>query len=294
MKSNNLIIRVKHQGKENRPYTLNDYNKVLSLRKGGISYGKIAQKVNISNATAQLWVKTSRKPRFLYAQIKQRKLKSKRLSPELAYIYGVLIGDGHLEKSKLSNRITLKVTDKEFAKKFYNVLKRWSGFKPTWSEASRISNHITMYGDLIKCNSYYYTVRFGSKQAVDFISNNLKCRTKDWDIPKSIKNTKNRKIIFSFFQGIFDSEGCAVYTPRYNKKRIDINMYGKQVRNLQKLLQKIGIESTVTQGQIQKQRGMYVLRILRKESIKLFAKNVGFTIKRKKKILCKILASYGS
>jgi|TARA_B100001971_G_scaffold52574_1_gene47694 intein-encoded DNA endonuclease-like protein len=293
MNSNNQEAKISHQGQENRGYTLQDHSNVITLRKKGISFGKIAKKVNISSATIQLWIKTSRKPRYLYAKRQQRQLsiKSRRLSSELSYIYGVLIGDGYLEKSKLSNRITLQVTDKEFAREFYNVLKNWSGFEPTWRESLRVCCHRTKYGNLINCRSYFYIVRLGSKQAVNFVSKNLKCKTKDWNIPRCIKNTNN-KIIFAFFKGLFDSEGCAIYSPKYNKGRIDLRMYGKQVKNLQNLLKKVGIESTVTQGKIEKQRGMYILRILRKNSIKLFAENIGFVINRKRKILSKILTSY--
>lgn len=294
MKLNNKLIQIKHQGKENRPYNLDDYNKVISLRKKGFSYRKISQQVNISTTTGQLWVKTSRKPRCLYAMKQQKVLnnKSRKLTPCLAYIYGVLIGDGHLEKSKLSNRITLKVIDKEFALKFCKVLKEWSGFNPTWSEAYRIFNHKTKYGSLINCKSYFYTVRLGSKQAVDFISKNIKCKTVDWDVPENIMQTDDKDIIFAFLKGVFDSEGSAVYSQKYNKKRIELKMYGENVKHLQYLLKKVGIESTVSQGKILKERNMYLLRILRKNSIKVFVKNIGFIIERKKDILSKILNSY--
>jgi len=287
-------IRQGHQGKENRRYSLEDYDKVKSLRKKGLSFNKIAKEVNISSATIQLWIKTSRKPRYLYANQQQRQLnsKSKELTSHLAYIYGVLIGDGYLEKSKLTNRITLIVTDKDFAQKFYNTLKKWSGFEPTWNEGYHLNNHRTKYGNLINALSYFYIVRLGSKQAVHFISKNLKCKTYTWEIPLEITNTQDNKIIFAFLKGIFDSEGCAVYSKKYNKKRIDLRMYGQQVKTLQELLKKVDIDSTVTQGKKDKQQGTYVLRILRKESIKLFIRKIGFTINRKEKILAEILDSY--
>mgnify|MGYP001607263390 FL=1 len=57
--------------------------------------------------------------------------KARKLSSELAYIYGVLIGDGHLEQSKLVNRVNLNVSDKDFAMAFAKTLKNWCGFAST-------------------------------------------------------------------------------------------------------------------------------------------------------------------
>jgi len=289
-----LKRRKKHQGKERRRYSIEDYKKVNMLRKKGISYNKIAEIVDLSTTTVQMWIKTQRKPRCIYSNKQQRNLslKSKKMSNNLAYIYGVLVGDGYVEKSKSTNRITLQVTDKEFAKKFYTALYGWSGFKPTWREGWVSQNHRTKYGNLINCDSYFYYVRLGSKQAVCFLDSKSKHRTKNWNVPKDIKNTKNKNFISYFLKGVFDSEGFPVYDSRNNKKRIELEMYGKGVKQLQNLLKKINIESTVTQSKKQKERGMYVLRILRKESIKTFAEKISFNVKRRREKLYGLLSSY--
>jgi len=274
---------------------MKDYNKVISLRKQGYSYNQIAEIVNISSTTAQLWVKTTRKPRIVYAtqkQQRQMKSKSRKLTPELAYIYGVLIGDGCIEISPYSSRIALHVTDKDFAEKFYQTLKQWSSFTPTWMESIRISNHRTKYGKVIRSNSKRYTVRLGSKQIIKFITKKFKWKTKDWCVPMCIKKSKNKKIISYFLKGIFDSEGFPILDLKNRTRRIEIEMWGEQLKQIQELLKRLDIESTVIKGKRGKGRGTYILRIIRKESIKLFAKHINFTIKRKNKKLSELLNSY--
>jgi hypothetical protein len=274
---------------------MKDHNKVISLRKQGYSYNQIARVANISCTTAQLWVKTTRKPRFLYAtrrQQRQLNSRARKLSQELAYIYGVLIGDGYLDITEHGSRISLQVVDKEFATKFYHVLRKWSGFKPTWRESTRTQNHRTKYGNLIKGDSYYYIVRLGSKQAVKFLASKVKCKTKQWAVPKDIKESNNKKIISSFLKGLYDSEGFPVLNLKNNNKRIEIEMWGIQLRQVQVLLKKLNIESTLIQGKKGNGRGTYVVRILKKESIKSFAARIGFTIERKKRKLQEILNSY--
>jgi hypothetical protein len=274
---------------------MKDHDKVISLRKQGRSYNQIAGVVNISCTTAQLWVKTTRKPRFLYAtrrQQRQLNSRARKLSQELAYIYGVLIGDGYLDMAEYSSRISLQVVDKEFATKFYHVLKKWSGFKPTWRESIRIHNHKTKYGSLIKDKSFYYTVRLGSKQAVKFLASKVKCKTKQWAVPKDIKESNNKRIISSFLKGLYDSEGFPVLNVKNNNKRIEIEMWGIQLRQVQTLLKKLNIESTFIRGKKGDGRGTYVIRIIKKESIKSFAEKIGFTIERKKRKLQEILSSY--
>lgn len=281
------------QGKESRKYAEEDYKKVIYLRKIGWSQGKIAEEIGVSSATVWHWVNTSRKPRSLYAkrQTKPFPKRATKLSSELAYIYGVLIGDASIENTPRTSRINLNVTDEDFAQEFARALKRWCDIKPTINERIQKHNHQTKYGDWIRVTSHLHVVRLGSKRAVNFLLNKIKCKTYDWEVPKEITNCENEEIIYNFIKGLFDSEGYPIHYRRW--KRIELEIFGqKGVFQVQALLKKINIDCTITQGRKQKIKGTYLIRILRKKSIKCFADKIGFTIRRKRDKLKAILNSY--
>lgn len=55
---NKCFFSYKMQGKELRAYTINDYKRVLSLRKKGYSKNKIAEKGKNTRKKTSLWNKT--------------------------------------------------------------------------------------------------------------------------------------------------------------------------------------------------------------------------------------------
>lgn len=278
------------QGKEPRPYTLEDYNQVTQLRKEGLTFQKIAEIIGVSHATAILWVNTHRKPRCIYAKSMQRKLpeSAKKLSPELAYIYGVLIGDGSLELSH-SYRVNLNVNDKDFAYAFAEALKKWSNLKPTINKRKVFGNHQTKYGDWIRTDNIQHVVRLGSKQAVEFLLSNVECRTYDWQVPKSVLDSKNEIIKGNFLKGFYDSEGSVIYDKKYNNKRIDLMIFKTTgIKDIQMILSELGIKSILKN----EKHGMCLLRIIGKNNLRLFLDKINFTIFRKRNTLEKALNSY--
>jgi len=284
------INNISMQGKELRKYTLTDYNQVIRLKKRGFSQNQIKEKIGVSSTTVWYWANTKRKPRFLYAKRKQRKLSlsAKKLSKELAYIFGVLIGDGSLEITKLNNRINLLVKDKDFAIYFFKTLKRWSRLEPLISKRRIKESHQTKYGDWIKTDSIVYTVRLNSIQAINFLKDKINCRTYNWKVPLMIKRWQNKRIIGAFLKGFFDSEGSAILHKRC--RRIDARILNpnNSLQDIQILLKKLEIRSTMRPSA----RDTYIIRILDQKSLAIFSKKIGFTIKRKKRILEKMLKSY--
>jgi len=281
------------KGKEYRKYTMVDYKNVLLLRRRGYSFNEIAKKIGISPTTAQFWIKTARKPRFIYGKRIEKKLdiQSKKLSPELAYIYGVLVGDGSISKEKGTYRIILNVTDKDFADKFSKILKKWSKMKPSIKERDIFYNHRTKYGNLIKGHSHLYVVRLDSKQVGEFILNRLKCKTFEWEVPQDVLESKNKKIICNFLKGFFDSEGYVVFSG--NSRRIEAEVSClKGLSGIQKLLKRIDTESKILQGEKQKIQHSYILRVIKRRDLEKFAKQINFSILRKKSRFEKLLKSY--
>lgn len=281
------------QGKESRPYSLEDYEKVISLKKGGLSQRKVSEITGASSATVWHWINTLRKPRFLYAKKQQRIIldSAKELSIDLAYILGVLIGDGYLEATERNKRIGLFVKDRDFAFKFCDALKNWSGLEPIVSTRRVSGNHKTKYGNWIKYNSLMYDVRLNSVQAIHFLKPLIKCGTYDWEVPSFILSCRDEKIICAFIKGIFDSEGSVEYSGRTRRVEATILNPNNNLQHVQDLLERVGIQSTL---RLKSKIGskVYAIYIAKRASIELFYKKISFTIKRKRVILEKILRSY--
>jgi intein-encoded DNA endonuclease-like protein len=279
------------QGKESRPFKFSDYEKVIKLKKKGLSQNKIAKIVGVSSATVWHWTNTNRKPRSDYAirMLRPFPKRAQKLSEDLAYIYGVLLGDGSIEVSTKgrkrktkTHRIVLNVTDKDFAKEFYSRLKSWCSLNPTFRERDKYSNHQTKYGNWIKGWSHFYVVRLSSKRAVEYLLNHIKSKTYSWEVPKSILNCNNKRILGVFLRGFFDSEGYPVFW-KGKFIRLEFEVFGtKGVNQISKIMNKLGIEHTITQGKKQKLHGTKVVRILRNKSVENFKKHVNFTIARKR------------
>ena len=104
---------------------------VRTLREKGLSYSKIAKilqakGIKVSKVTVMRWCKGLHDPR--------NRLNSVKLdpSPELAYVIGVIFGDGSVsfKKRDYKYRIRLKVVDREFAEEFKRCLEAL-GLKPS-------------------------------------------------------------------------------------------------------------------------------------------------------------------
>lgn len=283
------------RGQEYRKYTIEDYNTALNLNKKGFSLRKISNSLQISSATIWHWTHTKRKPRFVYAKSREKPIKetSKKLSSSLAYIYGVLVGDGSIERNDRTNRIVLNVTDKDFANKFEHELKRWSGIEPTRNERDVNFDHVTKWGNRIVGKSHYYVVRLGSKKAVEFLINKGMFGTYNWKVPEDIKHCNNEKIICSFLKGFFDSDGYVTLSKNKRTRFIGAQNFNTGgLEEIQNLLFKIEIQSSITQSNEQKIRNMHSITISNRKSLEIFSKKINFSIKRKIESLEKLLKSY--
>lgn len=197
------------------------------------------------------------------------------LNEDLAYILGVLSGDGYIDYSGLrrTHQIGLSATDKEFVEKFKSSLFNFFKIKSTneFRESRRE-----------KWRAQYIT-RLCSKEACDFIFSFGKFKKENWRIPELIKNS-NIKIKSAFLRGFFDSEG------EIDKKigRVGAtSMNFKGLQEIGKLLIDLGIKYTIIKKKDIRPNShqKYVLRLNDKKSIALFDKHIGFTIKRKQAIL---------
>lgn len=273
------------QGKEKRSYRMEDYEKVLNLRKQGHSYNEISDIADVGRTTCIKWVKTDRKPRSNYAKRRSKNPREdfKELDKNLAYIYGVLTGDGYIEKTDRTYRLGLSVTDEDFAENFREKLNNWSGMNASVSRREIKHNHTTKYGDPIRCETEYIETRLASKVLVKFLKKKSEFKTEHWKVPQDIKeSSENMKA--KFLRGLFDSEGFSTFSGR--TKRIEIEMKNKPgLKEIQDLLKDLEISSYLNQGSEQRLKNTYALRTHDADSIKNFENKINFSIERKRSSL---------
>lgn len=197
------------------------------------------------------------------------------LNSELAYIIGVMIGDGFCFYSK-SNRtytINLKSIDKDF---IINLKRK---IKKEFNKNSRIDiekNKTCKKG-------YCYRLRCFSKE-IFYIIESYKI-----EIIKNINNYQ-KNIQISFLNGLFDSEGY-VSNPK-NHKRIGIAMNNKKIILLcKKILSNNKINSHIYKS-IKRKKPYYDLYICGRNNIILFQKLLSPSIKRKKERIDNLIKSY--
>ncbi len=202
-------------------------------------------------------------------------------SPGLSYIIGVYLGDGYIRAREREYHyiISLKVKDKEFAKKFARYLKKL-GLKPRIRQESD--------GRRLRWVAEAY-----SKSLYIFLKQSLE------NLVKIAKRYPKE-----FLQGLFDSEGCTGITPSRKGLLIRICLINSNLRLLQITQQLLEDFSILSKIQLSTPKGsivktpsgysrassdIYRLVICRKDSIKKFATEIGFSIKRKYKKLIEAL-----
>ncbi|MCD6144048.1 LAGLIDADG family homing endonuclease [Thermococcus sp.] len=244
---------------------------VKDLRKRGLSYSEIVKRIleekgiKVSRPTVLRWCKGQHNS---FAKLKPVNLTP---SPALSYIIGAYFGDASISFYEYKYRIRLKVIDKEFVEAFARALEDIGanyrvGYEnnPTRSDRWYVES----------TNKFLYMFLKQPKERLFEIAK---------EYPKE------------FLRGLFDSEGC-VYLEPTNKKvsYVSIHNYDLEVLEFSKgLLASLGIHSKI---RLSKKAGtpvmirgeqyfyknnLYELRIYRIESVKKFAREVGFTISRK-------------
>jgi transcriptional regulator with XRE-family HTH domain len=235
--------------------------------KKGLSASKIAEKMNVSTAVLINWLRKknikarSQLESMNTANIKnilsEMKLKKptkeyKNLTPEKAYILGVLCGDGYIDNKSI--RLEIR-KDEEFIKLFTKCLERTYGIKYKYAYKKKRNTFLFSISAKILCKDL---LKYGS------------CRTESWKVPKEILNSKNKNIIIGFLRGIYDSEGSI---GKYTINLTSVSTEG--LADLLIMLRKVGIESKIRKYQYP------IIYISQKKNLRLFKDLIGFTIKRK-------------
>lgn len=257
-----------------------------------LTQGEIGKIKGCDPATILYWMRKYNVPSRSYSEgVKLGHLKHPRLfntanlkpSPELAYVFGVILGDGSISVTKFNyswrgkmreiiNRgITLRCKDKDFAEHFHLCL-------------SKILKN-PVHSPYLYEGTRLWIVSAQSKQLNDFL------RSKPFHVAEEFPA--------DFIRGFADSDGSGFYySDKYHRKpfvRISLDNTNlellEQVKDL--LWGKFGIESRIynvgmKNGFIKKtgqhiiaRHTAYKLFILKRASVAKFASEIGFNIKRK-------------
>jgi len=196
-----------------------------------------------------------------YQKIKRKAHKltrgQKMMTSELAYILGVMFGDGYCSGVC---QIKLGVIDKDFRDYFSQVINRWLGIAPKLHEYRRRGR-------------LYYEAHFNSIDVRDFIYEFLRKEK----IPEEIIQSKNEMIKCMFIRGFFDSEGSVIMNKLRTVKAANKNL--DVLKSIKEMLIRIGFNPERIVG-YRNPNGVHAI-CLYGDNIKLFKEKIGFSIKRK-------------
>ena len=131
-----------------------------------------------------------------------------------------------------------------------------------------------------KCK--YFSVCLCSTEVGNFLSKNIN------KLVEKIMEVSDEKVIYAFIKGIFDSEGSISYDRKNGKADLKMGMTNKKVAKCAKyLLFKTGISSSFYKRtrKNKKWKTFYTVSIQKRKMQKLFFQKIGFSIKRKQKLL---------
>ena len=230
---------------------------------------KIAKKYKTSTITAINWINyyniklrthlESMNTISVKKELKEKKLRHPtkiftEISPEKAYIMGVLCGDGYISNKTIRFEIR---KDEEFMKEFVRCLKEVYGLDYNYKYYAKKNSFVMYASTEIVCSDLLRYCKF---------------KTFEWFVPEEIITSKNEEIISKFLRGIFDSEGVS---SKYCVSMSSANKEG--INQISQLLMGLNIDNKI----IQIRSKYYILYITKRERLKRFKEKVGFTIKRK-------------
>ena len=216
-------------------------------------------------------------------EINSEKLK---ISPDVAYVFGALCGDGSVRFKKARKyrvELVLRVNDLDFAKYFKEKLSKWINYDfKIHKEKQQI--HAKINGIKTKRKPFRYSVIFGTsdRKFYKFIKH-FDFTTENWFVPKNILKSNDVRMAASFIKGFADSEGSIA------KRSINLSSSNSGgLKQIVPLLRKVGITEEFGKIPIQNLN----LTIYGRKNLETFLKVIGFSIKRKQKSLEKLVNTY--
>jgi len=250
-----------------KDYTPEDYQQAIKLLSIGLGITTVSRKLGIPKSTLHYWRhKLNRPPTIRWVP---------KPTPELAYVLGVLQGDGYIRKKRYWHyNIELQTKDIEFAEEFSKAIAKVldKKFKKPKLEYRKTKSNL-------------YRVCYYSKAFYIWYKNQTLKTLK-----KYIEH--NKECVKMFLRGIYDSEGSnykCMYIKLVNSN-LELLKYIKYL--LERYLSirisrihlacKAGTKSTKKNGEvITTKKNCYAISICKKLYVQRFLREVGFSIARK-------------
>ncbi len=201
------------------------------------------------------------------------------VTPELASLYGYIIGDGSIHKNGYRINCYVNRDEKDLIEKLSDLwiatfgvspaayLKNVNGSLKTIDDGSGLLRQIISTQEM-------YVLEMNSKQITSLLA-----FLREKRVPQEIfKSPKN--VIAKFISWLFDADGCAFSKGR---GRTSVQLKSRTqalLRDVQLLLLYFGIQSRIIEDN---------LCIRRSHGIELFAKHIGFNSEKKQKKLAEVL-----
>lgn len=282
-------------------YTLDQYNLAMQLKRQGLGSQRIANRLGLKRRGAvEDWINKGRKPYYFFekrikaansirniermrkmnritqpkavkvsAELRTKRLpkSAKKLSKELAYVLGVVYGDGHV--SVKQGRVILGATDFDFVSNFKSTLGKWSGFK------TRFFKRIQKPDRYIKNRKVQWVTYIDSIEASRFLDS--------FDL--NLLLDAREEIKSAFLKGFFDSEGSV-------SKKSSVVVYNtdeKILKFVEKLLKSLDIYTDLHYKRVKsfdrkKDIDYFWLHINKDNRLNYYNK-IGFSIQRKQDML---------
>jgi len=253
------------------------YNLVLELRKEGLSYNAIIERVKaergvtLRKSHVSEWTNGKHRP-FGYVRAFDAKP-----CPELAYVIGVKMGDASLSMSRNYQYILkLRVIDREFAEEFsrcLSVILRRSPPRVKWHEKTKA-----------------WHTELSSLLLYNFLRQPLR------DLKRVVEDSVDCSA--AFLRGFFDSEGWVysmelgvvntnMETLRYVSKLLE-SRFG--IRVLGPRLKRKGGRMVMIKGKLYHANKDCYSLLVERSSLSAYRSAVGFTIRRKQQRLASAVA----
>lgn len=274
-------------------YTLDQYEEALKLKKEGYGSLRISKILKIPRNAIEGWINQGRKPYYFSekriascnskenverlrklnkitqpkaveaARIKNTKpIKNKKITKELCYVLGVILGDGNASQ----RRLLLSATDKDFVLAFKKNLEKWSKYKTTFS-----SRYIKP-DEKIKKRKLQWFCYLNSIEIEKFINN--------FDYEKIENNLHKINLI----KGFFDSEGS--FSKDY--ELIAYNKNYDKLKFISGFLDDLGLDNRIKVYTVKNINNVDIqynyLKVTGKARY-MFYQKIGFSIDRKQKRL---------
>ena len=160
-----------------------------------------------------------------------------KLNEQLAEDLGIHIGDGSLYKHGTNGHYEFSYSGNILEKEYIHHVIR---LKKELYNISKIRKYV--YGNEFRVN-------FNSLAIATFYSKILGIPVgskKDIDVPKVIKESKDKKIISSFIRGLVDTDFCFVFKGKWNNPVLQAAFTSSNlVISLKKLFEILGIKSSI-------------------------------------------------